>query len=174
MRRITLGLVAGTLAVVPMAAATVTLAGPTSQVKDGSPHQFTLSGSVAGGIVAADFGQPLTFVLTEHDGAKEPAFEDIILTGLVGGDLTASTCVLPSGSAINPDVVVGAPRALAAAGLDGLSFCEPGELHRGDIASMVANVTVNGSSDHIAASACLLNENTGEVGACHTILVSRE
>lgn len=170
MRRLSLALVSGALALVALTAATA--AAPT-KLAQSSPHQITLSGSVAGGIAAADFGQALTFVLTESDGIKEPTSEDIVLTDVTGAALTSTTCVLPNGNAIFPDVIVGAPRAAAAQGLNGLSFCEPGFLHRGDVASMVVGLTVNSGSD-ISAKACLVNEANAEVGACHTIVVRHE
>lgn len=170
MRRITLALASGVLAVVPLAAATVTVAAPTGH----SPHQISLSGSVAGGITAIDFGQALTYVFTETSGIKEPTSEDIVLTDVTGADLTSTTCVLPSGTAIHPDVIVGGTRAPAAQALNGLSFCEPGFLHRSDAASMVVDLTVTSGSGDISATACLINEANGEEGACHTIAVRHE
>jgi len=172
MRRIRVWMAGIVLAVLPMSVVTSTVAAPTN-----GPHghnQLTLSSSVAGGIQAAEFSDPVTFVFSERNWTHQTLAEDIVLTELAGADLTASICVLPSGNAIHPDVLVGAPRTRAgAADIAIISSCEPGELTRGDAASFVLTTTVGNGSADISARACLVNESDGSVGPCQTVSVNR-
>jgi len=167
-------LVAGALPVLALAGATVTVAAPTAHQPDGEHAAWvTIEGSVAGGVQAAEFYQPLTFVFTEKNKGPRPVFDDVVLTQLVSNDLTASSCVLPGGALINPDARPSARSAAAAASWTGLSFCEPGELDHGQTATMIVNTRVNNEADHISARACVLNENTGAIGPCLTLFVKQ-
>ena len=114
---------------------------------------FVLKASVAGGITTIQTDQTLTFVFTETNHTTAAVSEDLVLKKVANVSVTAMTCVLPNGFAINPD----SPN------------CEPGFVKPGKHASMVLTTTVTGASGALAsARVCLSNEANGAVGPCKT------
>ncbi len=123
-----------------------------------SEPAFVLTGSVAGGITTIQTSQTLTFVFTETKHSTAAANEDLDLTSVVNVSVAHAgmTCVLPGGTAINPDS----------------PFCEPGFVKPGQQASMVLTTTVTGAPGTTArARVCLSNESTGVIGPCKTVSV---
>jgi len=118
--------------------------------------RFVLKGSAVGGINTIQTGQTLTFLFTETNNGSASAPEDLVLTSLTNANVTGLTCVLPDGSAINPDGF----------------FCEPGEVSPGQSASSVITTNVTGvSGESVSARLCLDNENTGLMAPCKTVSV---
>jgi hypothetical protein len=119
--------------------------------------KFVLKGSAVGGIKTIQTGQTLTFLFKETNNGSTSAPEDLVLTNLTNATVTGGpTCVLPDGSAINPD---------------GFS-CEPGEVSPGQSASSVITTNVTGvSGESVSARLCLDNENTGLMAPCKTVFV---
>jgi hypothetical protein len=151
MRRIVLALAASAAIILSFALAT----SGTSAAPAPSAHGFTITGSVAGGVTSAEFGQPLTFVYSEKNTGSTAQSEDLVLESLTHASLVSIGCVPPGGAEINPD------------GND----CEPGFLSHGQSASAVFNATITGTSGTVAARVCLSNEGTGIVGPCQTLTV---
>ncbi|MGA7988542.1 MAG: hypothetical protein WCB51_09115 [Candidatus Dormiibacterota bacterium] len=151
MRRIVLALAAGAAVIVSFALATH----GTSAAPAPSAHGFTMTGSVAGGVKSAEFGQPLTFIYTEKNTGSTAQSEDLVLESLTHASLVSIGCVQGGGAQFNPD------------GQD----CEPGFLSRGRSASAVFNATITGTSGNVTARVCLSNEGTGVVGPCQTLTV---
>jgi hypothetical protein len=118
---------------------------------------FVLKGSAVGGVKSIQTDQTLTFLFTETNTGLTSAPEDLVLTNLTHANVTGGpTCVLPNGSAINPD---------------GTS-CEPGEVSPGQHASSVITTNVTGvSGESVSARLCLDNENTGLMAPCKTVSV---
>lgn len=116
---------------------------------------FILRGMTAGMITTVQPGQTLTFVFTESNLGPGSAIEDLVVRHVARATVTGSSpCVLPDGTAIEPD---------------GPS-CEPGRLKPGQFASTVITTQVTGSSGQRAAvRVCLDNETTGVLGPCRTI-----
>ena len=119
--------------------------------------RFVLKGSAVGGINTIQTDQTLTFLFTETNNGSTSAPEDLVLTSLTNANVTGGpTCVLPDGSAINPDGF----------------FCEPGEVSPGQSASSVITTNVTGvSGESVSARLCLDNENTGLMAPCKTVSV---
>jgi hypothetical protein len=151
MRRIVLALAAGAAIILSFALAT----SGTSAAPAPSAHGFTITGSVAGGVKAAEFGQPLTFVFSEKNTGSTAQSEDLVLESLTHASLVSIGCVQSGGAEFNPD------------GND----CEPGFLSHGQSASAVFNATITGTSGNATARVCLSNEGTGTVGPCQTLTV---
>jgi hypothetical protein len=151
MRRIVLALAASAAIVVSFALATA----GTSAAPGPSAHGFTVTGSVAGGIKSAEFGQPLTFVFSEKNTGSTAESEDLVLESLTHASLVSIGCVQPNGAEFNAD------------GND----CEPGFLSHGKGASAVYNANITGTSGNVTARLCLSNEGTGVVGPCETLTV---
>ena len=126
--------------------ATASTAGPT----------FALHGTAVGGIKVIQTGQTLTFLFRETNKGPGSAPEDLVLTNLTNATVAAMTCVLPNGSAINPDTPA----------------CEPGSLSPGQSASSVITTNVTGGpASVVSARLCLFNESTGVTGPCKTVSV---
>lgn len=118
---------------------------------------FALHGTVAGKIRIVQPGQTLTFVFTETNLGQTSAPEDLAVTHMTHANLIGDPpCVLPNGSAINPDY----------------PSCEPGFLAPGQSASFVISANVTGNPGQVASvRVCLDNESTGATGPCKTVPV---
>jgi hypothetical protein len=151
MRRTVLALLASAAVIVGFVVASRgTVAAPAP-----SAHGFTLTGSVAGGVKKAQNDQPLSFVFSEKNTGSTSQSEDLVLESLTHASLQSVGCVLPNGFQINPDG----------------PGCEPGFLTHSQVASVVFNATITGTSGSVAARVCLNNEGTGVVGPCQTLTV---
>lgn len=127
-----------------------------SAASDGPDQPFSLTGGAVGGVRVIQTGQTLTFAFTEKNTGSAPAPEDLVVTKTRHVKVTAVTCVLPGGFAINPDGF----------------FCEPGELASGQSASTVITTRVTGlSGQRASVTLCLMNENTGVSAPCRTTSV---
>jgi hypothetical protein len=145
----------GSVGVAGLVLATVTGASAAPSGAAAGPT-FALHGTAVGGIKVIQTGQTLTFLFRETNNGPGSAPEDLVLTKLTNASVTAMTCVLPNGVAINPDTPA----------------CEPGFLSPGQSASSVITTNVTGGSGGVvSARLCLDNESTGVIGPCKTVSV---
>jgi hypothetical protein len=146
----------GAAAVAAAVLTTVTSAFATPSGPAAARATFAVRGNIAGGITTIQTGQTLTYVFTEVNRTTAGAIEDLHLTRVNNVSVTAMTCVVPGGSAIDPDS----------------PFCEPGLVNPGERAAMVVTTTVTGDSGTASARVCLTNEDTGATGPCKTVSVT--
>lgn len=150
--------IVGSLGIAALALTTVADASAAPLRATASPTApvFVLHGRAVGGIKLIQTGQTLTFLFRETNKGPGSAPEDLALIKVRHAKVSALTCVLPNGSAINPDG----------------TFCEPGTLSRGQSAASVITTIVTGSSGKIvSARLCLDNEKTGVQGPCKKVSV---
>ncbi len=156
MRRFILVLTMGIVAGLAFAGTTlVTSAAP--QSPGITANGFSLTGSTAGGVKLAAYGDPLTFVFTEVNVGSGSPSEDLVLESLTNASVVSISCVVGTNHAlINPDG----------------NFCEPGPVSHGQKASSVINASITGASGSVTARVCLMNEGTGVVGPCTNVSVT--
>jgi hypothetical protein len=150
--------IVGSFGIAALALATVAgaSAAPLRATASPAAPTFVLHGRAVGGITLIQTGQTLTFVFRETNKGPGSAPEDLALIKVRHATVSAITCVLPNGHAINPDG----------------TFCEPGRLSRGQSASSVITTSVTGSSGAVvSARLCLDNEHTGVQGPCKKVSV---